>query len=546
MTGRIEANVGLRLTSEDVADRVLELEARMPWLMGTTISTDRIADPSIFAEKDGPSIAEKMSLRGLVWRKGENKRISGWDSLRNLLYGRVLKRTFRDMPDGSREVEHEEREPMLYFTEGCTHMIRTLPEMERDLHNIEDLDDSLEDHACLSLDTELWFNGSVQRLGDILGQGGYVLNHFGLEEPATGVQITRRNSKVVRLEFDGGVEICTPDHRWLTKKGWKEARHLTSSDELRYVDINKEDLCQSNKNFEASGTIYAEATTRERVLGFTEGSGSITTDQSLPDFMSTTRMGTSRTILSRIWNYLQQVNIFRYILQNRKIFQLQGKGCLKLSSLGRLSGTGPRKGLRGTRNNTKNIVAMLLSRRHGWFVSNAARTLRVLFGKALTPTNFALQGANPLGAGQAGLTTSKEFALFVHAPLPPTSTPEQKPVAMIDAELQWRAVQRVVELKEREDVACLYAPISHSFVLASGLVSRNCDELRYVVTSRPSTGVLLRDVMPRTQMTDGERDFAEAMQGGSVSGMENLSLPRSADTGFGVSSVRNLSLHIAR
>lgn len=220
VTGRIEANVGLRLTSEDVADRVLELEARMPWLMGTTISTDRIADPSIFAEKDGPSIAEKMSLRGLVWRKGENKRISGWDSLRNLLYGRVLKRTFRDMPDGSREVEHEEREPMLYFTEGCTHMIRTLPEMERDLHNIEDLDDSLEDHAC--------------------------------------------------------------------------------------------------------------------------------------------------------------------------------------------------------------------------------------------------------------------------------------------------------------------------------------DELRYVVTSRPSTGVLLRDVMPRTQMTDGERDFAEAMQGGSVSGMENLSLPRSADTGFGVSSVRNLSLHIAR
>lgn len=349
VTGRIEANVGLRMASEDVASRMVDLEQRMPWLLGTTTRIDRIADPSIFAEKDGPSIAEKMAMKGIVWRKGENKRISGWDTMRKLLQGRVISRTYRDMEDGTREVESEQREPMLYFTEGCTHMVRTLPEVERDLLNIEDVDDSGEDHACLSLGTKLWLNGRVRRLGDILGQGGQVLNRFGLEEPATGVQITRRNASVVELVFNGSREVCTPDHRWLcVNNEWKEARNLRPGD-----------------------------------------------------------------LLAR-------------------------------------NGCGPAK------------------------------------------------------------------------------------------------VLGVFPLENKEDVACMYVPRTHSFVLASGLVSRNCDECRYVCMSRPSTGVLLRDTEKPGVMTENERDFMDAIQGSNTAGIENLSLPRSADTGFGVSSVRGLMLHIAR
>ena len=146
-TGKIEANVGIRMQSPDVATRMVDMEVRMPWLMGRTVTTDRVADPSVFAEKDGPSIAEKMSENGIVWRRAENKRISGWDSVRNLLHGRVISEEWGEDANGERILLSEEREPMLYFTDNCEHMIRTLPEQERDVTDFEDIDTAGEDHA---------------------------------------------------------------------------------------------------------------------------------------------------------------------------------------------------------------------------------------------------------------------------------------------------------------------------------------------------------------------------------------------------------------
>ena len=140
ITGRIEANVGLRLQSTDVGQRMIDLEGRMPWLTGRSVMLDRVADPSIFAERDGPSIAEKFSDAGVVWRKAENKRISGWDSVRNMLHGRVIKQEWGTDEVGDRVLLSEEREPLLYITDNCEHMIRTLPEQERDMTDMEDID----------------------------------------------------------------------------------------------------------------------------------------------------------------------------------------------------------------------------------------------------------------------------------------------------------------------------------------------------------------------------------------------------------------------
>jgi len=150
VSGRIEANVGVRMQSADVGLRMLDLESRMS-LLGRTTQIDRVADPSIFAEKDGPSISEKFSDVGVVWRRGENRRISGWDSVRYMLHGRLVSQAFKDveMPDGSVEriVDSEVREPLLYFTDNCEHTIRTLPEQERDMADWNDIDTTGEDHA---------------------------------------------------------------------------------------------------------------------------------------------------------------------------------------------------------------------------------------------------------------------------------------------------------------------------------------------------------------------------------------------------------------
>lgn len=146
---RGEANVGLKMTSTLVAQRILELEERKG-LLGVG-GYDRVADPSIFAEKDGPSIAEKMSGEGVVWRAAENKRISGWDQVRGRLRGRCIERLEREevLPDGTIEmvVVSEVWEPMLYVTENCTQLIRTLPIQERDETDWEDVDTDGEDHA---------------------------------------------------------------------------------------------------------------------------------------------------------------------------------------------------------------------------------------------------------------------------------------------------------------------------------------------------------------------------------------------------------------
>jgi hypothetical protein len=87
-----------------------------------------IADPSIFANNGGPSIAEMMIVEGCSWIRGDNARQPGWEQIRKRL-------SF-------------EPYPLLLFTETCEHTIRTLPYLQHDEKNTEDLDTDAEDHAA--------------------------------------------------------------------------------------------------------------------------------------------------------------------------------------------------------------------------------------------------------------------------------------------------------------------------------------------------------------------------------------------------------------
>lgn len=121
-------NVGLKLTAEEVADGILEREK------GDKIAYG-VADPAIFAEDGGPSIAERMNRRGTVWRPADNKRvaqrgsIAGWDLVRARLKG----------IDGK---------PMIYWFDTCVDLIRTLPALQHDTSRMEDLDSDGDDHSA--------------------------------------------------------------------------------------------------------------------------------------------------------------------------------------------------------------------------------------------------------------------------------------------------------------------------------------------------------------------------------------------------------------
>lgn len=129
--GRTIPNTGLRLTAEEVADGIAERERGDVTERRTMTG---VADPSIFAQDGGPSIADRMAARKVYFRAADNSRVGrngaqgGWDQLRARLKG-----------DGEK--------PALYVFSTCTDLIRTLPAMQHDQNRPEDLDSDGEDHG---------------------------------------------------------------------------------------------------------------------------------------------------------------------------------------------------------------------------------------------------------------------------------------------------------------------------------------------------------------------------------------------------------------
>lgn len=130
--GCSKPNVGLQMTAEEVARGIVSRETpegvRRKMAYG-------VLDPSAFAVISGPSIAETLLRNGAVFRRADNTRVSrdkrmgGWDQIRNRLKGDV---------DGN---------PLLFIFSTGKHLIRTLPMMQHDSYNPEDLDTEGEDHA---------------------------------------------------------------------------------------------------------------------------------------------------------------------------------------------------------------------------------------------------------------------------------------------------------------------------------------------------------------------------------------------------------------
>lgn len=123
-----EPNVGLRLTAEEVAEGIKARE------MGERIGYG-VLDPAAFAQDGGPSIAERMFSKGVVFRPADNSRVGksgamgGWDMMRSRIKG-------------------EDDVPRLYVFDTCKDFIRTVPGLQHDPDRPEDLDTDAEDHVA--------------------------------------------------------------------------------------------------------------------------------------------------------------------------------------------------------------------------------------------------------------------------------------------------------------------------------------------------------------------------------------------------------------
>lgn len=126
-------NTGLKLTAEAVAKGILSRER------GEKIHEQMSpADPSMWKEDGGPSIAERMikcngngATDGPRFKAADNSRATGWQQM----YSRLA---WEEVDDGL---------PMLYVTADCKDWWRTVPALQHDEHKAEDVDSDLEDHT---------------------------------------------------------------------------------------------------------------------------------------------------------------------------------------------------------------------------------------------------------------------------------------------------------------------------------------------------------------------------------------------------------------
>jgi hypothetical protein len=134
-------NEGLRMGPRDIAERIISMEKEDEAL------DYRTCDPAMHIRDGGPSIAEEFAREQLYFRRGDNKRLPGWAQVRLRLKGDAFG-------------------PRLFVLDTCRDLIRTLPTIQHDDRNAEDLDTDAEDHAVDELryacTSRPWVIGSLE------------------------------------------------------------------------------------------------------------------------------------------------------------------------------------------------------------------------------------------------------------------------------------------------------------------------------------------------------------------------------------------------
>ena len=120
------ANEGLKWAPDRIFQRIREIETTDELLKGRDILG--VADPSIWDYSRGEAIIEFANRNYLYFEPGDNKRLPGW-----------MQCHYRLQFD-------KDGYPMVYFFDTCKDAIRTLPLLQYDEHDPEDLDTTQEDH----------------------------------------------------------------------------------------------------------------------------------------------------------------------------------------------------------------------------------------------------------------------------------------------------------------------------------------------------------------------------------------------------------------
>lgn len=207
-------NTGTQEHPGEIARRIRTMEGEHPYLRGRRIIG--IADPAIFDESRGESVAEMMARAPnlVLFDKADNTRIAG------------------KMQMHYRMAFREDGRPMFQVFSTCRHFIRTVPALVYDQHTVEDIDTDGEDH-CLASDTLVRTDAGWVRI-DEMPKTGHVLSHDGQMHAYEGHRMTVERATVYEIEMDDGTRIrATRNHRFMLADGtWKRLDQLMEGDAL--------------------------------------------------------------------------------------------------------------------------------------------------------------------------------------------------------------------------------------------------------------------------------------------------------------------------
>ena len=119
---------GVKWSPDEQFKRISEFEQQHPWLKGRHI-VDSVADPAIWDQSRGESIADTAAKYGIYFTPGDNNRIPGWMQVH-----------YRFQFDNNGY-------PRMYVFNNCQAFIRTIPLMMYSDTKPEDLNTKLEDHC---------------------------------------------------------------------------------------------------------------------------------------------------------------------------------------------------------------------------------------------------------------------------------------------------------------------------------------------------------------------------------------------------------------
>jgi hypothetical protein len=139
-----------------------------------------VTDSLPFQDRGGITIAETFADNGVLLTHGDTSRIPGWSQLRSRLIG-------------------DERGPGIYFVESCRHLIRTIPLMQVDPVDPEELI-GLEDHA---VDSARLACTSRSRITDLPPREPDTAHAKGIAQ-ATFDQVMEKHFEKRRSTRDGG------------------------------------------------------------------------------------------------------------------------------------------------------------------------------------------------------------------------------------------------------------------------------------------------------------------------------------------------------